>query len=293
MKKSVSLVLSSGGARGMAHIGVIEELLKHNFEINAISGCSIGAVVGGIYASGKLEKYKKWVLNLDKYKVFKLMDFKLSSQGFIKGDKVFNELKKFIGDPKIEDLPIPITIVATDLYNQKEIEFKKGNLFKALKASSSIPSVIEPVIYKNMLLIDGGVINPLPIDKVINFKNDYIIAVNLNANIKYQKPKFKEKEQKKKEIIHKNHLDIFNKNWYKIFPAEKNKPKRPGYFTLLNDTFDLMQNRLTEVTIDNYKPDLLVNISKHSCGTFEFYKGDELIEAGRMAMRKCLKNNGL
>ena len=128
MKKQVSLVLSSGGARGLAHIGAIEELLKHDFKIEAVAGSSIGAAIGGIYASGNLEKYKDWILNLDKYGVFKLMDFTFSSHGFIKGEKVKREMRKFLGDPNIEDLNIPYVAVAADLYNQKEIVFTKGNL---------------------------------------------------------------------------------------------------------------------------------------------------------------------
>jgi len=288
MNKSISLVLSSGGARGIAHIGAIEELIEQGYEIKAIAGCSIGAVIGGIYASGKLDKFKKWVLNLDKYTVFKLMDFTLSSQGFLKGEKVFNELKKFIGDPNIEDLPIPLTIVSADLYNHKEVFFTKGNLFKAMRASSSIPSVIEPYRVENSYLIDGGVINPLPIDKVFQYKYKYNIAINLNADTKYDKPHCKDSNQKKKELIHKSQLKKFYKNWNSIFPKEKNKPKRPGYFTLLNSTFDLMQNRLTEITVEKYKPDILMSFSRHACGTFEFYKSEEMIEAGRLGMRKCL-----
>ena len=121
MKKTVSLVLSSGGARGIAHIGAIEELEKHGFEIKVVAGSSIGAAIGGIYASGNLKKYKDWVLNLDKYGVFKLLDFTFSSHGFIKGEKLKNKMRNFLGDPNIEDLNIPYIAVAADLYNQKEV----------------------------------------------------------------------------------------------------------------------------------------------------------------------------
>lgn len=293
MKKTVSLVLSSGGARGIAHIGAIEELEKHGFKINVVAGSSIGAAIGGIYASGNLKKYKNWVLNLDKYGVFKLMDFTFSSHGFIKGEKVKKEMRKFLGDPDIEDLNIPYIAVATDLYNQKEVVFTKGNLFEAIRASASIPSILEPYVYDNTILIDGGVINPLPINKVINFKNDLIVAINLNAEIPYVESKSKKEKKKKNRIAHYKQLDVLRKTWQKFFPEENYKPKKPGYFTLLNNTFDLMQNRLTEISIEKYNPEVLVNISRHACGMFEFYRSEELLLVGEKAMYECLKAKGL
>ncbi len=293
MKKTVSLVLSSGGARGIAHIGAIEELEKHGFKIKVVAGSSIGAAIGGIYASGNLKKYKDWVLNLDKYGVFKLLDFTFSSHGFIKGEKVKNEMRKFLGDPNIEDLNIPYIAVAADLYNQKEVVFTKGNLFEAIRASASIPSVFEPYSYNKTFLIDGGVINPLPIDKVINYKNDLIVAVNLNAEIPYKEPTTKKGKKRKNKIAHYKQLDVLRKTWQKFFPEENDKPKKPGYFTLLNSTFDLMQNRLTEVSIEKYNPEVLVNISRYACGMFEFYRSEELLLAGKTAMQECLKAKSL
>ena len=168
MSKSVALVLSSGGARGVAHIGVIEGLLEGGYKIESISGSSMGAVVGAVYAAGKLPNFKEWISNLDKIDVFKLMDFTLSTQGFVRGEKVFNELKKFIGDRNIEDLSIPISIIATDIVGKKEVVFQKGELFTALRASAAIPSVLKPSIIDGIELVDGGLYNPIPISHDIN-----------------------------------------------------------------------------------------------------------------------------
>jgi len=201
-KKPVSLVLSSGGARGMAHIGVIEELERHNFEIISISGCSMGALIGGIYAAGNLQGYKKWLSELNKIDVFNLMDFTISSHGFIKGVKVFNEINKFIGNGLIEDLSIPFTAVATDVDNQKEVVFSTGKLRDAIRASVSIPSVLEPFDWNGISLIDGGILNPIPLDLVVRNKGDIVVAVDLNAIVsseKITKPKQTKKQIRKEQ----------------------------------------------------------------------------------------------
>jgi NTE family protein len=166
MKQKVSLVLSGGGARGIAHIGVIEELEKQGFEIASISGTSMGAVVGGVYALGKMEEYKNWLYTLDKIKIFSLIDFSFSTQGLVKGDKLLNTVKAFIPDANIEDLSIPYAAIAADIINKKEVVFTKGSLFDAIRASMAIPTVFTPVKTEHGLLIDGGIINNMPINHV-------------------------------------------------------------------------------------------------------------------------------
>ena len=187
MYPSVSLVLSSGGARGIAHIGVIEELERQGFEIKSIAGSSMGALVGGIYASGNLQVYRDWMCNLDKTAVFNLVDFTLSTNGLVKGNKVIKELKKIVPDENIEDLPISFTAVATDIKNRKEVVFEKGSLFEAIRASISIPTVFKPCMQNGMVLIDGGVVNPLPINRVKRMKDDIVIAVDVSSPIASEK----------------------------------------------------------------------------------------------------------
>ena len=164
MNKSVSLVLGSGGARGLAHIGAIEELENHGFNIKSVVGCSMGAVVGAAYANRKFKPFKEWMTTLDRIKVFQLMDFSLSSKGFLKGEKVFEAIDDFIGNGvMIEDLEIPFKAVATDLLSKKEYVFDKGPLSDAVRASVSIPTVLQPKVVDGIKLVEGGVINPLPI----------------------------------------------------------------------------------------------------------------------------------
>jgi NTE family protein len=153
VKEKVSLVLSGGGARGIAHIGVIEELEKQGFEIKSIAGTSMGALVGGIYAVGKLQEYKNWMYTLDKLDVFKLIDFTLSSQGLIKGDRVFKKMKEFIPDMNIEELNIHYAATATDLINKEEVVFTKGSVYKSIRASTAIPSVLTPVKKDNQYIL--------------------------------------------------------------------------------------------------------------------------------------------
>ena len=180
MKKRVALVLGSGGARGYAHIGVIEEIERRGYDIACIAGCSMGAVVGGVYAAGKLPEYRQWIESLDYLDVLRLVDvsFRL---GAIRGEKVFGQIRKIVGEMNIEDLRIPYTAVATDLTNQQEIWFQEGDLHQAMRASAAIPSLFTPVIQGNRMLVDGGLLNPLPIVPVVSSHCDLIIAVNLNS----------------------------------------------------------------------------------------------------------------
>jgi NTE family protein len=180
MSKRVALVLGSGGARGYAHIGVIEEIERRGYDIACVAGCSMGAVIGGIYAAGKLDDYRNWIESLDYLDVLRLVDvsFRL---GAIRGDKVFGQIRKIVGEINIEQLRIPYTAVAADLTNQQEIWFQEGCLHQAMRASAAIPSLFTPVMQGNRMLVDGGILNPLPIVPVVSSHCDLIIAVNLNA----------------------------------------------------------------------------------------------------------------
>ncbi len=291
-KQSVSLVLASGGARGIAHIGVIEELEKQNFVIKSISGTSMGAIVGGIYAAGHLQEYKEWLLKLDKLDVFRLMDFTISSHGFIKGMRIFEEIEPFIGNILIEDLPIPFSAVAVDLLKQEEVVFRSGKLKDALRASVSIPNVLEPYKLDGKILIDGGIINPIPINRVEHTKNDLLIAVDLNELDNTQahlKRKQKTHKKKKKEIYTLLKRIEFKEQWERLFPKEEEKKEQKiGYFDIMDNSFDIMQNQISKFTIEKYPPDILVSISKTVCGTFDFHLANELIEFGKEKFNQAL-----
>ena len=290
MSKPVSLVLSSGGARGIAQIGVIEGLINEGFEIKSIAGSSIGAFVGGMYALGKLNDYKEFVCNLDKLDVFKLIDFTFSTTGFIRGERVISELTKRLDDGNIEDFKIHYAAVATDILNNEEIVFEKGSLFYALRASTAIPTVVKPIRTEGRLLVDGGVLNPIPIKYVKRTPDDLLVVVNVNDNAPYTRPPFQTKQEKKRESDILKNVSQFMERWMDLYPNKKSAPKKLGFFDLMNRSFDLMQDQLSTLILDRYKPDIVVNVSRKVCGTFEFYRSKELIELGSRAFRESLEN---
>ena len=287
MKQKVALVLGSGGARGLAHIGVIEEFEKQGFEITSIAGTSMGAVIGGLYAMNKMQKYKDWVLTFDKIDVFNLIDFTFSTHGLIKGDKVFNKMKTFLPDRNIEDLDIPFAAVATDISNEKEVIFTTGSVYEAVRASVSIPTVFTPVNKDNILLVDGGVLNPIPVNRVKRSENDILVAVNVYADIPYSKEKKQTKKQLKIQSVYDKNIKIFKQKLNEIIP--KSNKSKLGYFKLINATTCAMIHQISEMTLDICKPDILVNISRHSASTFDFYKAEQLIETGRLAAKESIE----
>jgi NTE family protein len=294
-KQKVALVLGSGGARGVAHIGVIEALIENNYEITSVAGSSMGAVVGGIYAAGKLDLYKEWVTNFDKIDVFKLLDFTFSLQGFVRGERVFKEMSKILGDIEIETMNIPFSAIASNIRTQLEVIFDKGNLMEALKASCAIPTVMTPVYMEGEELVDGGVLNPIPINRVKRTPGDILVAVDVNSNIPYhiKKPETVvevQEAQKYKQLIDDFKLRLKNM-WpysYKDVPISPAN-KKFGYFDLLNRSIDLMQQQITALQMEQLSPDIVVRISRDSCGTFEFYKSKALVEAGHEAFLKAHK----
>ena len=179
--RTVSLVLGSGGARGFAHIGVIQALVKNGFDIRSIAGTSMGALVGGIYAAGRLDVYTRWVTALERGDVIRLLDFAFDRKGLFKGEKIINLLRDLIGDRNIEDLPVSFTAVATDLRTHKEVWLRRGPLFYAVRASISIPTIFTPFDYLDMQLVDGGLLDPIPIAPTLHDHNDLTVAVGLNG----------------------------------------------------------------------------------------------------------------
>lgn len=297
MKKKVHLVLGSGGARGLAHIAVIEELEREGFEIIEIIGCSMGAVIGGFYASGHLKEYKDWLFGLSKSDVFDLMDFTFTKQGFIKGEKIFNTLRKMTGDLKIEDFRIPFTAVATDIKNNKEVYFRKGDLYKALRATVSIPGVFIPVIEGNKLLVDGGVLNPMPINLVKKQEDAIIVAVNLNAPA--EEP-FKTSKKSPRDLARKNEIQKWIekmlpdglKEYAKKYEKEAEVKAEKEEFSLMGlmeATFSFTQDRLTELILQTSKPDVLISIPRNAAGTFEFYESKMIYTLGLERCKKALQ----
>ena len=262
----VALALSAGGARGYAHIGVLEAIKKFSFEITAIAGSSMGAVVGGIFAAGKLDIYREWVETLQKVDVIRLLIPAFSKRGIFKEDKVMNYLKNLIGECNIEDFKIKFTAVAVDLVKKKEIWITKGSLYNALKASTAIPGMFTPVIQKDMILVDGGVLNPLPIAPVLNSQADLIIAVNCSSdrNMNRFKESFLEKNS-----LPLNHLNLL--------------------YIMLQSIY-LMQDKITNYQLANYSPDILIEIPRSVGGIFDFHRAKEIIEVGKEIAEKTIED---
>jgi NTE family protein len=284
MKKKVQLVLGSGGARGIAHIAVIEELERLGYEISEIVGCSMGAVIGGIYAGGHLREYKDWLFSLDRNQVFDLTDFTLKREGFVKGEKIFAKHREMTGDLNIEDFDIPFTAVSVDMKSGKEVHFNSGDLYKALRSSVSIPGVFVPVESKKQMLVDGGVLNPLPLDLVEKKNDAIIVAVDLNAAGK-RSIKDTEKNTKPPKwyetVIPENILE-------KTRIETKKEENSLSIFELMESSFVLTQDRLKDLMIKVYPPDVLVKIPRKKCSTFEFWKAEHVYQTGLKAFELAI-----
>ncbi|WP_026950799.1 patatin-like phospholipase family protein [Algoriphagus mannitolivorans] len=288
-KKKVSLVLSSGGARGLAHVGVIEELESRGYQIQEIAGCSAGALVGGMYASGKMQEFKDWICNLDRIDVFSLMDFTFSSRGFIKGEKVYKALKNVVPDCDIEELSIPFSCNAVDYKTGKEYIFKKGKLYSAIRASGSIPSVFQPARYLEREFIDGGVVNPVPISLLENHGDTLLIVVDVNAPEDHFMPPPKNDQEGNKYIRVPGWLKDFRSKMSQFFPEEKEeKTKSYSSIDLITRSFDLLQFRFCELLEEKYPVDISIKISRKQASTLEFHRSAEMIEIGRQKAIEAL-----
>lgn len=250
-------MLAGGGARGVAHIGAIEELESQGYEITAVAGTSMGALVGGMYASGHLDPFREWMCALDRYKVFSLVDFSFSSEGLVKGNRVIQAMKELVPDVKIEQMPTPFAAVAADLLTGREVVIERGGLYDAIRASISIPSVFRPVRRNGMVLIDGGTVNPLPLNRVRREEGDLLVAVDVSAPFGADA----------------GARSLASLNYYKLLTASS----------------QIMQQHITQLMCRIYKPDVLVEMPADSFGMFEFYRSSELVEAGRQATRAALE----
>jgi len=286
---SVSLVLGSGGARGLAHIGVIHQLQESGYEIRSISGCSMGALVGGIFAAGKLDDFEHWVKAITKVDIMSLLDIAWQKHGLVKGDKIINTLVELVGDKTIEELPIPYTAVAADVKNEKEIWINSGRLFDAIRASISLPLFFTPVEYKNGHLVDGGVLNPVPIAPTFNDDTDLTVAVNLGGPLG-NKPKTGKKQQSGAEDS-----STFREKVSRYIDDLQGSIKTRaatdwGVYDIADQAFDAMQSTIARQKLAAYPPDVNIEIARNACGTLEFDRADEMIELGRAKAQESLSH---
>ena len=302
--KNVALVLGSGGARGLAHIGAIEELEARGYKITSIAGCSMGSIIAGMYAAGKLKDAKKWFLTVDKQLILKMMDVNfLSGNSIVKGQRIIEELKTVVPDQLLEKLPIPCSLVAADMISTEQVVFTKGSLFEAIRASISIPLFFEPVQRGRKLLIDGGVLNPLPLNVVKRKKGDILVAADISG-----KDKMKNIQTRKPELIDiSKPIEYIQSKGIEVPEALEeglhnladrvNKMRRErasdlrrniGFFGLLDRMNDMQIQQNTILSLQLTPPDVHSVMPQYAYNTFDFDKAEEIIEQGRLLMRDAL-----
>lgn len=279
--KKVALVLASGGAKGFAHIGAIEALEEAGYEITSIAGTSMGSLVGGIYAAGGLDRVKEWMYELTRKKVLDLWDFTLSTHAILKGDRLMEALQALVPDCPIESLRIPYCASATNLKTGSEVVFRSGSLYKAIRASISIPMLFTPVEIDDMLLIDGGITNGLPLDRVVRTEGDQLVAINL-------------------EDYEWEEHDIEEPTWLSNLPQMQNPIRKlqQSYHAISNnmvsltyDTLSILMKRNTEMALRLTPPDLYLNVELGEYGSYDYDKAEAIAQLGKEQMRQLLQDD--
>ena len=324
MKKRVSLALSSGGPRGFAYIGAIEELTSRGYQIGSVAGASIGSLVGGIYAAGKLEEFKEWLFALDAWKVFTLMDLSIGKNHLVKGERIIEAMMEIVPDVDIESLPIPFRAVATDLYTGEEVVFDRGKLFEAIRASISIPSLFRPVKHGLTTLVDGCIANCLPLDRVVRSEGDILVAFDVNdvdvaeirsilarenaalvADTAFEQAKRAEMRGVFESVANRHDMGLIERlkyagsrsialvkdmiNYEEEYDEKTALDYGDTYYDLLDRSFSLMNHRQSELSIALHRPDIVVRMPFDAYGEIADYaKAQEISEIGRQLMREAL-----
>jgi NTE family protein len=293
INKTVSLVLGSGGARGLAHIGVIHWLVDNGYDIRSISGCSIGALVGGIHACGELDVFEEWVRAISKLDMLRLLDVSWGKQGLVEGERIITVFKELVGDRRIEDLSIEYTAVATDIKREKEVWLKRGSLFDAIRASISLPLFFTPFEINGMKLLDGGILNPVPIAPTFEDNTDLTIAINLGAPPSGNPQPVLKKKPKDANDSPADSVHAKISNFIEDLKNRTPLNNAGGWKTLsiADQTFDAMQGAIARLKLAAYPPDHTIMIARDVCGTLEFDRADEMITLGYETAARSLGNS--
>lgn len=279
-EKTVSLVLGSGGARGLAHIGIIHWLEENGYVIKAISGCSMGALVGGIHAIGRLDDFERWVCGITKGDILALLDVSFGMDGLIKGDRIINTLRNLVGDELIEELPVEFTAVAANISKRKEVWFQQGPLFEAIKASISLPLVFKPYRQNGDDIIDGGILNPVPIAPTFSNQTDYTVAVNLCGpqveGIDINAGRNTENKADDRSVVSAAIRDFAATLTDKITQSRVDIRA----YEIVYKSFDAMQGTIARQKIAAYPPDCVLEIPANLCSMMDFDAARTLIEFG-------------
>jgi NTE family protein len=274
---TVSLVLGSGGARGLAHIGVIKWLTENGYEIRSIAGSSMGALVGGIYASGKLEVYAEWVSALERMQVLRLLDPSFGRSGLLKGERIIGVLRELIGDCAIEELPMSFTAVATDLESGEEVWLNEGKLFDAIRASIATPLVFTPFQHGARALLDGALVNPLPIAPTLDDDTDLTIAVHLGGPAEVRPTPPAATPHVDGNLYRKRIRDFVAS----LHLRQASDVPARGLFDIAFASMQTMQDTIARLKLAAYSPEITVEVPRNACAFYEFWRAEELIKLGR------------
>ena len=308
---TVALVLGSGGARGYAHIGVIQALEEMGARVVAVAGSSMGALVGGMHAAGKLPEFTDWAVGLGQFEVLRLMDLSLTARGAIRGEKAFKVVAELIGDVAIEDLPVDYTAVAVDLLAHREVWFQRGPLETAIRASTAIPSFVEPVTLDGRVLVDGGLLDPVPVAPVLAANADMVVAVSLDGRGPVpERPESVGAGEGGGEELSKR-LRGSAAKWFdsdllaavrrripddmedsvraRLESESAQRHDRLSTVEVMQMSLEAMQASLARHRLASYPPDVMISVPKNAARTLDMHKAAEMIELGRNLATEALR----
>lgn len=285
----IGLALGAGAARGWTHIGIIKALKELGVNIDVVSGCSIGAYVGSAFASDKLSELEQWAFSLTEWQVFSLLGIGFRRGGLASGQKVFEKHKNEFCAPSFEEMTLPFCAVATDLYSGKEVVFNNGPINNAIQASCAIPALFTPIEHDGRWLVDGAVVNPVPVNQCRQLGADFVIAVNLSADFRPQMIESCEKEheisqQKTDEFMGKANGG-FMKQWFSP-ESQNNKKQAPGIMSVMSSSLEILQARVSRSRLAGDPPDLLIEPQLGDVGLLEFHRAEELSLKGEQAVER-------
>lgn len=281
-RHDVALVLSSGGARGLAHVGAIDSLIAHGYNITSVAGTSFGAIVAGMYASGHFDDFKAWMAEIDRRRMRKLTDYQISLSSLVKGERIINALKQIAPDQNIEDLPLPFCAVATDWKTGREVVFRKGSMWQAIRASISVPGYFAPVEMGDKILIDGGITNPLPLDRVTRSDHDLLVAVNVSGH-DYGR-RWERKQAARLHQIHNSKALSFLTRLLDV-----GQTPSLNYYTLLDQAVSISIAQNARRAIQLFPPDILVDIPMKRFGGADYDKYTLIREVGQKKTDRAIE----
>ena len=297
----IGIALGSGAAKGWAHIGVLNGLAEMGIKPDKIAGCSVGALVGAAYANDNLNEFEVWVRSFTSWDVLGLMDLSWRKGGLISGEKVFDVLQNRIGDMQIEQLSRPFIAVATDLYSGQEIWFQQGDLRHAVRASCSMPGILAPVKVGDRWLVDGAVVNPVPVSVSRAMEVDIVIAVDLNGqrrgrmqvlpvNMASNKPSIEE-TVKAEEHQSTGFMDLLAKGRDHVSRLSEKfslgSKSDPSALAVMSRSMDILDQRYKRARLMGDPPDICIVPDLRDVGTMEFHRADEAIKAGEDAVKRA------